>query len=430
MLDAGWLGVAGGWRWPKSYWWSGGVIAASQARPDARRPRANFGFGTLDVDLELSDEQVWLQESISTLLDRQWPPAQDAWQADEAQRARLWANLVEFGLLGGGEGRLGAIELCLVARALGGHLASVPFLGSVAVRYALAPLTAELPDAFGTVLDSDARLSIGLLEPGGGWLVSDTSATVQSNRLTGEKAAVEHAVDVEYLAVVTRADGGSGLAIVASGSPGLELTPQSSFDPTVPLSRVAFVDAEVEAVVESSLAAAIIDRLISVGGLLAAAEAVGAAGRIFAHAQRYASERRQFGRTIGSNQGLRHLMADLHVRQASGWSTTLFAAAALDDGIPGARQTASVAKAYVSRAAREVAHGSIQVFGGIAFTEEHPAHRFLRRIIVREQQFGDAVHHERELGKSLAAFAARRSPVAHGRSGSDLDRAMKEGVAG
>ena len=73
--------------------------------------------------------------------------------------------------------------------------------------------------------------------------------------------------------------------------------------------------------------------------------------------------------------------------------------------MPGARQTASVAKAYVSRAAREVAHGSMQVFGGIAFTEEHPAHRFLRRIIVREQQFGDAAHHERELGRSLAAGA-------------------------
>jgi alkylation response protein AidB-like acyl-CoA dehydrogenase len=138
---------------------------------------------------------------------------------------------------------------------------------------------------------------------------------------------------------------------------------------------------------------------------------------VFALARQYASERRQFGRTIASNQALRHLMADLHVRQASSWSTILYAAAALDDGIPLAAQTASVAKAYVSRAAREVAHGSMQVFGGIAFTDEHPAHRFLRRIIVREQQFGDAAYHERELGRSLAAGAAARdtTPVASAR---------------
>jgi alkylation response protein AidB-like acyl-CoA dehydrogenase len=147
--------------------------------------------------------------------------------------------------------------------------------------------------------------------------------------------------------------------------------------------------------------------LITVAGLLAGAEAVGAAAAIFDEARRYAAERRQFGRTIGSNQALRHLLADLHVRQASSWSTTLYAAAALDEGLAGARQTASIAMAYVSRAAREVAHGSMQVFGGIAFTEEHPAHRFLRRIVVREQQFGDAAHHERELGRWLAAGALR-----------------------
>jgi alkylation response protein AidB-like acyl-CoA dehydrogenase len=357
------------------------------------------------VDLELSDEQVWIEESLGTLLERQWPPAQDAWQAGEPERTRLWDSLVEFGLLSGAGSELGAIELCLAARTIGAHLASVPLLGSLGVRYALAPFAADLPTAIGTALEGDARFSIALLEPGGGWSTSSTRATVESNRLTGSKAAVEHAAGVEYLAVLALVDGETSLALVRSGTPGLELTPQTGLDETVPLSRVAFVDAEVEAVISGEIAEPIIERLVSVGGLLAAAEAVGAARAIFDEARRYAAERRQFGRTIGSNQALRHLLADLHVRQASGWSTTLYAAAALDDGMPGARQTASVAKAYVSRAAREVAHGSMQVFGGIAFTDEHPAHRFLRRIVVREQQFGDAAHHERELGRFLAAGA-------------------------
>jgi len=360
------------------------------------------------MDLELSDEQVWIEESISTLLDRQWPPAEGAWQAGEAERTRLWESLVEFGLLGGSaDGQLGAIELCLVARAVGGHLASVPLLGSVAVRYAAAPVAAELPDAFAAVLGGDSRLSVALLEPGRGWSISDTGASVHSTGLTGTKAAVEHAVAIDHLAVVAVADGQPGLALVAAAAPGVEVTPQSALDDGVPLSRVAFADAEVDGVLEGELAETVIERLTTIGGLLAAAEAVGAAEALFAQAREYAAERRQFGRTIASNQALRHLMADLHVRQASSWSTTLFAAAALDDGIPGAHQTASVAKAYVSRAAREVAHGSIQVFGGIAFTEEHPAHRFLRRIIVREQQFGDAAHHERQIGRDLAAAASR-----------------------
>lgn len=360
------------------------------------------------MDLDLSDEQVLLEESINTLLDRRWPSAQDAWQAGEAERTRLWEALVEFGLLGAGaEDQLGAIELCLAARALGAHLAAAPALGSVAVRYALAPVASELPESFGALLDSESRLAIALLEPGGGWSPSDTRVTVDSGRLNGTKGAVEHAADTDYFVVVARVDGDTALALVPSGSPGVELTPQSGLDASVALSRVAFLDAPAEAVVAHELAETIIDRLLSVGGLLASAEAVGAAGALFALARQYASERKQFGRAIGSNQALRHLMSDLHVRQASSWSTTLYAAAALDDGIPDARRTASVAKAYVSRAAREVAHGSMQVFGGIAFTEEHPAHRFLRRIVVREQQFGDAAHHERELGRAMAEAAPR-----------------------
>jgi alkylation response protein AidB-like acyl-CoA dehydrogenase len=149
----------------------------------------------------------------------------------------------------------------------------------------------------------------------------------------------------------------------------------------------------------------VLSRLTTAGALLAAAESVGAAGRMLEDACAYAAERRQFGRTIASYQALRHLLADMYVRQASAWSTVLYAAAALDDDLPEAAQTAAVAKAYVARGAREVAHGALQVFGGIAFTLEHQAHRFLRRIVVRERQFGDAAHHERELGRALAARA-------------------------
>jgi alkylation response protein AidB-like acyl-CoA dehydrogenase len=183
---------------------------------------------------------------------------------------------------------------------------------------------------------------------------------------------------------------------------GVALTPQPAFDATVP---ACAADLDEVAIVGGPFAGEALQRLATIGALMAAAEAVGAAGRLLEDACRYAGERRQFGRTIGSFQALRHLMADMYVRQASSWSSVLYAAAALDEDAAEAGRTASIAKAYVSRAAREVAHGAMQVFGGIAVTAEHPAHRFLRRIVVREQQFGDAAHHERALGRALAAGA-------------------------
>ena len=141
---------------------------------------------------------------------------------------------------------------------------------------------------------------------------------------------------------------------------------------------------------------------MAVGAVLATAEASGAAAAVLALACDYASQRRQFGRTIGSFQAVRHLLADMHMQVESSWSSVLYAAASLDENEPEALRTASIAKAFGARATRDVAHGALQVFGGIAFTLEHPAHRFLRRIVVRGEQFGTAAEHERALGRSLA----------------------------
>jgi alkylation response protein AidB-like acyl-CoA dehydrogenase len=347
------------------------------------------------MDLELTDEQTWLIESIETLLSREWPAAEHAHEAGSAERDRLWRALLEFGVLEvGGQDRLGAVELCLVARALGAHLGSVPFLGSAAVRYALAQ-----DGALG-----DDRIAIALLEPGRGWRPDGVRTTVEADGLHGEKAAVEHADSVDRFAVVALVDGEPGLVLAAATGVDVEAGGQAGMDASAPLSRVRFSGTSCEPAGDRG----VVDRLTAVAGLLAAAEATGAAERVLTEARDYAAERRQFGRTIGSYQALRHLMADMYVRRTSSWSTVLYAAAALDDGIEDAELTASVAKAYVSRAAREIAHGALQVFGGIAFTEEHPAHRFLRRIVVREQQFGDAAHHEREIGRR---FALARAPV-------------------
>lgn len=351
------------------------------------------------MDLELTDEQTWLNESLMTLLDREWTGAETAHEAGRDERDRLWASLVEFGVLSvGDEEGLGAVELCLAARALGTHLASAPFIGSAAVRYAARP--------FGEL--GDDRVSVALLEPGRGWSVDGTLTILGLTGLDGRKVAVELAGEVERLAVVASAGGAPALVLTEADGSGVKVEPQESLDVGVPMYAVTFSGAEAGAVAEGAVAATMLARLTAVGALLAAAESVGAASRMLDDARAYAAERRQFGRTIGSYQALRHLLADMYVRQASAWSTVLYAAAALDDDLPEALQTAAVAKAYVARAAREVAHGALQVFGGIAFTQEHQAHRFLRRIVVREQQFGDAAHHERELGRALARRATRR----------------------
>jgi alkylation response protein AidB-like acyl-CoA dehydrogenase len=357
------------------------------------------------MDLELSDEQKWLAESVETLLSRHWAAPAAASEAAPDARAKLWSELVDFGALTVGDDGLGAIELCLISRALGTHLAVAPFIVSAAIRWAAAPYADSLPPAFAALSETDASVALAHLEGGSGSATEELRAQVEHDTLDGHKLAVEHGDAAEILLVVAAADGEPAVALVSAAANGIHRDPQRCFDPSIPFAEVGFDSVAADAVVSGEPAGRVLERLTASGALLAAAEAVGAAGQLLDAAVTYAGERKQFGHTIGSNQALRHLLADLYVRQASSWSTVLYAAAALDDDAPDAAQTASIAKAYVARAAREVAHGALQVFGGIAFTAEHTAHRFLRRIVVRERQFGDAAHHERELGRALAAAA-------------------------
>jgi alkylation response protein AidB-like acyl-CoA dehydrogenase len=356
------------------------------------------------MDLELTDEQLWLAESVEQLLAT--TPAE-----------RTWPALVEFGApaIASGADGLGAVELVLVGRALGEALAAVPFLDTAAVRYAMRGAPPEVVDLTAVA----PAVSLCLLEPGAGWELARSTTRVTERRtgasvVNGYKVAVQDA-GMGDLFVLYHDGDDRRLALISRDATGVEITPAPAvaIDESLPLSAVALHGVVVpdEHSLPPELSEVVLARLLEIGGVLAASEAVGAAAALLALAREYAAQRRQFGRTIGSFQALRHLLADMHVKQTSASSTVLFAAAALEDDIEDASRTARVAKAYASRATLEVAHGAMQVFGGIAFTAEHPAHRFLRRILARGGQFGDARHHERMIGRELAEPARHVATV-------------------
>ena len=172
------------------------------------------------MNLELTDEQTWLSESIDTLLAREWVGPDAAAGATPAERDRLWERLAAFGaLMVDAEDGLGAVELCLAARALGAHLASVPYLGSAAVRFALEPVAGDLAG-------DEERISVALLEPGRGWSVAGARTSLADDAVSGHKVAVEHADGVDRLAVVASAAGEPALALVAAAAPGCETAAQ------------------------------------------------------------------------------------------------------------------------------------------------------------------------------------------------------------
>jgi alkylation response protein AidB-like acyl-CoA dehydrogenase len=320
------------------------------------------------VDLELTGEQTLLREAVGELIAR--APDADA----------LWHDLVEFGAL---EEGLGAIELALIAWGLGSQLSAVPFVDAAALAY---------------VAPGHARAALCLAEPERSFAPGDPSTSLDGSRLTGEKSSVAFAEAADVLAVSAAGPSGAVLALVRPDAEGISLERQQTLDPSLEPALVRFNGVTVERQLDD----VDIETLAAVAGVLSAAEAVGAAAEVLGLASTYAAQRRQFGHTIGSFQAIRHLLADMYVDVESSWSSVLYAAAALDEREPDALRTAAIAKAYAGRATREVAHDALQVFGGIAFTAEHPAHRFLRRIVARHDTFGAPREHTQRLGRELA----------------------------
>src|SRR3954469_10220936 len=247
------------------------------------------------MDLELSDTQGWLSDAIATLLAREWSAGADT----PAGRRALWRSLAGFGALTvGGEEGLGAVELCLIARALGEHLAPVPYLASAAVRFAIAPLGAAAPHAFARAAEGEDAVALAMLEPGSRWGAADLRSPIDPAAagavLDGRKAAVEHAHAADLLAVVAAAPDGPALALVSTAAPGITAAEQPAFDPTAPMHSVRFGDVRLGegTVANGDTSGDAIVRLSAIGGLLAAAEGVGAAGRPLEDARRYPRERR------------------------------------------------------------------------------------------------------------------------------------------
>ncbi len=141
------------------------------------------------------------------------------------------------------------------------------------------------------------------------------------------------------------------------------------------------------------------------GSLLASAQLAGNSAGSTSLAVEYAKEREQFGRPIGSFQGLKHLLADSWIRTEIARSSVWAAGVTVDEpevgsvdrAIAGARLTAA-------RAATENAKTCVQVHGGMGFTWEVDAHLFLKRAWVLETQFGSVD----EAAETVAELYARR----------------------
>lgn len=236
----------------------------------------------------------------------------------------LWDELARDGwtaIADAPDGEFSLLDLTAFARTWGRYLVPLPLIPTLVVRRALA-----------TPPEPGARLTYAVAEPEVTLLPYGTSA----ERVLTADGLVQAAALAEVLGV-------------------------DDWAASVPVTLLP---------VSTGPAGAAVGRD---GAILAAAEAVGAAGAVLRLSVDYAKVREQFGQPIGRFQAIKHRLATMHCEVELATSALAWACFEPDK----AGRALTVALGHCLR----VAEGAVQVHGGIGYTWEAVPHRYYRHIM-------------------------------------------------
>ncbi len=112
--------------------------------------------------------------------------------------------------------------------------------------------------------------------------------------------------------------------------------------------------------------------------LVVGAQAVGIAQGAIDAATAYLKEREQFGKPIGSFQGLQFMLADMAMETEASRQLVYAAAAKADRLDPDLTLFSAYAKCKASDVAMKVTTDAVQLFGGYGYVRDYPVERMMR----------------------------------------------------
>lgn len=118
-------------------------------------------------------------------------------------------------------------------------------------------------------------------------------------------------------------------------------------------------------------------KVLDGGRISIAALSLGIATGAYEAALKYAGEREQFGKTIGSFQGISFKLADM-ATEIEAAELLILKVADLKNNHEEVTRLAAMAKYYASEVAVKAATEAVQIFGGYGYTKDYPVEKFYR----------------------------------------------------
>ena len=370
------------------------------------------------MDFNFQEEQTDLRDLARKIFEDK--VSNDRLREIEAREvvfdAELWRELAVTNLLGvgvpeefGGSG-FGFFELCILLQEVGRAVAPIPALGTLALgalplaRFGSDEQKKELLTGVAT---GETLLSAGLIE-----LDSDdpldpiTTAKRDGKgwRIEGQKSAVPAADRAQRILIPARSeDGRIALFLVNPESEGVRIEKQCTSD-RQPHSLVTLSGVQVGP--ESLLGdleegAAILKWLTERATVAVCAIQLGVSERALEMTAKYATERKQFDRPIGSFQAVHQRAADAYVNVEAIRMATWEAAWRLSEELP-AEENVAIAKYWAAEGGQYTAYACQHLHGGIGIDVDYPLHRYFIWATMAEHTLGSAPVQLAKIGAKLA----------------------------
>jgi alkylation response protein AidB-like acyl-CoA dehydrogenase len=343
------------------------------------------------MDFGLSEDQVLLEETLRSFLADRVPieRVRELRDADCPNDRAIWQALAELGATGilvseaRGGSELGLLDAIIVAQSLGHAATPTPFLSSaviapIALSAIESPKTAAWLEGI-----AGGELVMGVAFTELFSIREDAGVTIEDGRLSGKSMMALDACTADLLLV---AIGPDRLAVVKRDAKGLETNRLETIDATRCTAEVIFDGVSPEAIFENAGSA--IDRALDAGRIALAADSFGALEAMIEQAVRYAGQRKQFDRLIGSFQAVKHMCSEMIAELEPTRSLLWYAAHSFDALPEEAPEMACHVLAHVSEIGREIASVSTQVHGGIGWTDEQNLHFWFKRVGVGRHLLG------------------------------------------
>ncbi|HEX5065211.1 MAG TPA: acyl-CoA dehydrogenase family protein [Myxococcota bacterium] len=327
------------------------------------------------MDFRFGDDPLLFQSTLRDFLAKEHTPEvlRALWETPSRRSSSLWQKLAALGVPGllvpeaqGGLG-MSEIEGVLLHEEAGRAALAEPLVATSAVA---VPLLRELGGALAAewlprIAAGEARVAVG-------------------------HPALRFVEDAEGADLLLLPQAESLYALTPAAA---RIVAQPANDPSRRIASVSFDAAAATRVAQGAQASALLAAALDRGALACAAQALGACDRMLELSVAYTSQRKQFGKPIGSYQAVKHMLANARVKLEYARPLVMRAAWSVARGVAQRAPHVSMAKLQACEAARFASRMALQCHGAIGYTWEQDLHLFMRRAESQAQAWGRAPFH-------------------------------------